>query len=315
MQGIITNVGCTNCSFLKVFNITAKYFKKLYDIDLLPSIFGHGKLNIGDCLFFLKYYNIIDDNLVVWCDTHFEGEVKHINKKFIVVTTSKWNAEQLARTDYILPRPVDEEFIVHDAKHDKYEFIVVGSEPVIELKNLKTLYSDTYVINNKAYFNRKRIRDTHNLLKQLNVRNKSLFITNVEGIYDMKATTLEESELHQKYASSRFLLTLSRSEGFYMPMAEAMCDGTPLVYIGGHAIDEYAVGIRIKARRQKGIMYFDGTEANWVYDEKDAIDAIKYAMGMGKEEYNDLSEKARAECNKFHTTNIVRVLYKLLDFK
>ena len=101
-------------------------------------------------------------------------------------------------------------------------------------------------------------------------------------------------ELKAKLLSeSRFLLWTSFVEGFGMPVLEAMVVGTVPIYTDVPAHNEFAVGIPIKPAGKIRSCCYGVRIVKYVIEKEDVKEAVVYALGMGKEEWEDLSWKCR----------------------
>jgi len=103
--------------------------------------------------------------------------------------------------------------------------------------------------------------------------------------------------LHRAY----FYLSLSKSEGFGMPLMEAMSVGVPAVYVNAYSYKEFAVGIQIHPYdvivEEAGSWRME----NYLIKDNDVREAIKEARecAIRKSCYEDLSAKALEKSKEF----------------
>jgi len=103
--------------------------------------------------------------------------------------------------------------------------------------------------------------------------------------------------LHRAY----FYLSLSKSEGFGMPLMEAMSIGVPAVYVNAYSYKEFAVGIPIDPYdvivEEAGSWRME----NYLIKDNDVREAIKEARecAIRKSCYEDLSAKALEKSKMF----------------
>ncbi|AZI76027.1 putative glycosyltransferase [Sulfolobus polyhedral virus 2] len=210
-----TNIysGCVNCSLNVVAQrlqyYLAKYYSKNYTIT-----------NSGDNVY---YYVIADINHalanafnanILWVDTAYMVDNMYVNPNLRynrIITTSQWNKrylEKYVKDVEIVNRGINEEIADRVAKERlerKYKFIVVATD---ERKN-------------------SNIADA--VLRELNMRDKALFICNFP-FCEIKTFTLSEYEIHKYYAKAQWLIWLSNAEGFGLPPVEAQSVGTGVIY-------------------------------------------------------------------------------------
>ena len=94
-------------------------------------------------------------------------------------------------------------------------------------------------------------------------------------------------------SESRFLLHIPYSGGFEMPVAEAMACGVVPIYSEIPCLKEYAVGVPVKTSGLTTVMTQDGLIYKYIIDYDDVVEAVKYALGLRKETYQDLSIKCK----------------------
>ena len=92
----------------------------------------------------------------------------------------------------------------------------------------------------------------------------------------------------QLLTQSKFLLWTSFVEGFGLPVLEAMAVGTIPIYTDVPAHNEFAVGIPIKPIDKITTFCYGVKVVKYLIDKKDIIEAIKYALGLSREEYTNL---------------------------
>jgi len=197
-------------------------------------------------------------------------------------TVSEFNREHyrslgIPVEDTVIPRPVNPVLFNYSTDYDncKFDIITIGKHCMCDRKNLR-MQRDIFLELNFRYC---IISDI------LMPRRDNLVQYEFGSVSDeLKAKLLSES---------RFLLWTSFAEGFGMPVLEAMTVGTVPIYTDVPAHNEFAVGIPIKpADRVKSCCY--GTRiVKYVIEKEDVKETVVYALGMGKEEWEDLSWKCR----------------------
>ncbi len=96
-------------------------------------------------------------------------------------------------------------------------------------------------------------------------------------------------------SESRFLVHIPFNGSFEMPVYEAMACGVVPIYTRIPCLEEYAVGVGVRVVEGDVVKTVDGEMRRYIVEEKDVVEALKYALGMKKEEYEDLSVKARVK--------------------
>ncbi|AOS58399.1 lipothrixviral glycosyltransferase [Sulfolobus islandicus filamentous virus 2] len=290
LREIITHVPCTNCGFYVIFNNVKQRFKKY---KLTQSLLSPSYFNITDAKSFVETYSCVykDKPMIVWIDTPYYVERGCNMRRAKVYVTSHYVKKLLngiIHVDGVLRPPFNQ--VVYDERGSnvkkEYLFTVLASEP-----------GDDTVI-------RKRVKYTLDILRQLNMRNSTLVISNV-GDFDMRSYTLDEREKYRLLHKSYFYLSLSKNEGFGLPLMEAMSVGTPAVYVNAFAFKEYAVGIPIDPYDVIVEETPYGKMDNYLIHDNDVRNALQEARECIKTScYDDLSVKALKRSKEFEISDI-----------
>ena len=125
-------------------------------------------------------------------------------------------------------------------------------------------------------------------------------VSNV-GDYDIPVFTLHVKDLYRLLHRSYFYVSLSKTEGFGLPLMEAMSVGVPAVYVNAYSYKEFAVGIPIDPYdvvvEEAGAWKME----NYLIKDNDVREAIKEAQECVKRKscYEDLSAKALEKSKEF----------------
>ena len=225
--------------------------------------------------------------MIVWIDTPFLVDNGCDMKKAKVYTTSEYVKgliKDITHVDGVLRPPYN---LVAEQERTagvekEYLFAVVGAEP----KGGKIV--------------RKRIEYTLNLLREMGLRSRTKVVSNV-GDYNVSIFTLHVKDYYRLLHRSYFYISLSKSEGFGMPLMEAMSVGVPAVYVNAYSYKEFAVGIPIDPYdvivEEAGSWRME----NYLIKDNDVREAIKEARecAIRKSCYEDLSAKALEKSKMF----------------
>ncbi|MEM2262157.1 MAG: hypothetical protein QXK24_06880 [Ignisphaera sp.] len=221
---------------------------------------------------------------IAWVDTALQIPSVSISNPARFYTCSFWDKNKLEKLGIrvygVVPRPVNPLIYRFKPSEKIYDFYVCGWYREPDRKNFRFV---DYV------------SQRHNV--------KIVGLTNYSGRFAERYDfgSLRENDKFDLIGKSRFCLFLSGSEGFGMPVLESMSMGVPVVYLDAPAHNEFAVGLKVKADRVERYKYWLGSYLAIVDiaipDVKSLDDEISYAMGMGRDEYDDLSvrciEKSR----------------------
>jgi hypothetical protein len=253
-------------------------------------------INMSETIYFyntFKYDHELEG--IVWVDTKFNANnLSHVEKEQFphakIFTTSKWNAELLQKSgnhvDGIIPRFVDVETArKYWNEPKKYYFIVIAS-------------TDKEV-------DHKHVHLSHELLKKLGVRERSILVANTSES-DYPVFSLTEDQKFKLLAQSHFYLALSGSEGFGLPPVEAMAVGTIPVYLNAHAFSEWLHGIPIRASEKREVVTSKLYMDLYTPDINDALEKMKYALSIKNDkEYKEMSNEIKKYATTtFHPSNI-----------
>ncbi len=110
--------------------------------------------------------------------------------------------------------------------------------------------------------------------------------------HDIKPHTLSTRDVIKLYSKARFVLWLSKAEGFGMPPIEACVMGVPTVYINAHASSEWCCGVPINKYSTRKV----GTILLHEVDIDAAVDAASRALEMSREEYLTIARLCMESC-------------------
>ena len=246
------------------------------------------------------YYNILIDEGVSsviykrraevwWTDTpamiptsrHNLGKILEENELFKKhYTVSEFNKQHYRELgipveDTVIPRPVNPILFRYTADYDscKFDIITIGRHDICDRKNLR-LQREVFLKLNFRYC---VISD--------------IWMPKRPNLVQFSFGSLTDEQKAQLLAQSRFLLWTSFVEGFGMPVLEAMAVGTIPIYSDVPAHNEFAVGVPIKPRDRMISFCYGVKVVKHVIDKSDVKETVKYALGMKKEEWTDLSSK------------------------
>jgi len=267
-------VPCENCSYYQV----ALY--EGYEVTHNPF---DADVCIDDPIRFLKRFRFVDDiNCVLWGDTvydawHYVGELRRYDN---FVVPSYWNYLMFHQID-LTPKAVIKRHIrpiFPDVKKDKL-FITLGESRFFDRKNLLLVDSIT---------------------RQFGVRNKTIIVGNL-GNPDYSTFSLTEEQKYTLYARAKFFLALSKSEGFGLPPIEAMAVGVVPIYLNAHGYKENLIGLPIEPI-ETDILCTDEDHCFkiWEFSKRELEYEIQHALTMSKDEYEDLSEKAKIKSKEYY---------------
>jgi len=286
LREIIVHVPCRECSFYYFFQNVKQRFKyyKLTQSLMSPTYF-----NITDAKLFLEALSRVyrDKPMILWLDTPYLVESGCNMKKAKVYVTSEYvkglighitHVDDVLRPPYNLVAEQERR-----ASVDKeYLFTIVGAEPT------------------KREIIRKRVGYTVNMLREMGLRRKIKVVSNV-GDYDIPVFTLHVRDLYRLLHRSYFYVSLSKTEGFGIPLMEAMSVGVPAVYVNAYSYKEFAVGIPIDPYdvivEEAGVWKME----NYLIRDNDVREALNEAKecAISKSCYEDLSAKALEKSKEF----------------
>ena len=218
-----------------------------------------------------------------------EEEEQLFKKHYTVSEFNKQHYKQLniPVEETIIPRPINPILFYYKTNYDNttYDIITIGKHCICDRKNLR-LQREVFLKLNFRYC---VISDA------LMPKRPNLTQFNFGSITDEQKARL--------LSKSKFLLWTSFAEGFGMPVLEAMAVGCVPIYTDVPAHNEFAIGIPIKPEDKIKSCCYGVRIIKYVINEKEVEEAVKYALGMKKEEWENLSircmEKATEMWNNF----------------
>ncbi len=199
-------------------------------------------------------------------------------------TISQWNVKHYRNLgipveDTIIPRPVNPILFNYRAEYDKCEF-------------------DIMTIGKHCMCDRKNLRMQRNIFLKLNFRYcivSDVFMPSRTNLTQYNFGTITDERKAELLSKSRFFLWTSFVEGFGMPPLEAMTVGCVPIYTDVPAHNEFCVGISIKPSGMFKSVCYGVRIVKYIIEEKEVEEAVKYALGMGREEWEDLSYKCMSK--------------------
>jgi hypothetical protein len=268
-------VPCEKCSYEEV----AKYEGYMITHNLFDA-----EVCIDDPVIFLQRIRGIKDdvNCVLWGDTVYNAMyyTDKLVKYEMFIVPSLWNYNMFSKIG-IIPLKILKRHIkpIYKAvKKDKL-FITLGES---------------------RYFDRKNLTLIDEITREFNIRNKTIIVGNI-GNPDYHTFSLTEEHKYELYARSKFFLALSKSEGFGIPPIEAMALGVVPIYLNAHGYKENLTGIPIDSIDEYTLCVDDSHCFRvWDLSKHELRYEIQHVLTMSKEEYEDLSEKAKIKAREYY---------------
>jgi len=271
-------------SFAYVGRILYQLILSLMDNDTpisnvtVTQTYINGALNIliDDAYLTVNIPKVSD---IAWIDTALVINTHRVTKQCIIYTCSERDKQQLERIGLkvsgVYPRPFNPlAYSIRNIPAPKeYDIFVCGwyREP-----------------------DRKNFFETKTIIDQLNLKCVSITNYPLKNRYDF--AKVDDYTKYMLMKKSKYILQLSGVEGFGLPPLEGMSVGVPSIFLDAPAINEFAVGFRIPVshwiEKPLPLLGFNSTCRYAKPNMREAIEIIKYAMGVSKEEYLDLSAKA-----------------------
>jgi len=283
LRELIVYVPCKeHCSFYYFFQNVKQRFR---NYKLTQSLLSPTYFNITDAKEFLETFSCIyqDKPMIVWVDTPYLVNYGCDMRKAKVYTTSEYVKRLIGHITHVdgVLRPPYNLIAEKERKapvKKEHLFVVIGAEP----KNGKVI--------------RKRVEYTANILREMGLRKYTKVVSNV-GDYDTPVFTLSTEDIYRLLHKSYFYISLSKTEGFGMPLMEAMSVGVPAVFVNAYSYKEFAVGIPIDPYD----IVIENEMENYLIKDNDVREAIKEAQECVKRKscYEDLSTKALEKSKEF----------------
>jgi glycosyltransferase involved in cell wall biosynthesis len=125
---------------------------------------------------------------------------------------------------------------------------------------------------------------------------------------------VSDEEKFRWISESRFLLHIPFGGSFEMPVAEAMACGVVPIYSEIPCLKEYAIGIPVKTSSLITVMTQDGLMYKYIIEYADVVEAVKYALGLNRETYLDLSVKCREKIKELDEVTYLKWKNILKEF-
>jgi glycosyltransferase involved in cell wall biosynthesis len=260
-------------------------FQKRFPCEISRSYReGYTNILIYDLFWSLKWNKRCD---IAWLDTPncLEQLKQPIRLGYIkprwkrLYVTCEWNRELAqnvgVHVDDVIYRFINPIAFTIQSREKKRDFSVIGANYPYDRKNLKLIAKvcDKLKLNMEA-------------------------LTNAPFIKRKLQHGVSDKEKFKWLSESKFILHIPFSGGFEMPVLEAMACGVVPVYSEIPCLKEYAIGIPVKTSGLTTVMTQDGLMYKYIIEYADVVEAVKYALGMKRETYLDLSEKCRLKAKQ-----------------
>ena len=177
----------------------------------------------------------------------------------------------------------------------------------------KTYYA---VIGYRDDSDRKNFRQLQVALERVPLNVKA--VTNVDGPWEkVEYGSLSEHEKYTFLANAKYLLWLSRGEGFGVPPIEAMSVGTPVIFSDVAAHNEFAVGLPVNSADRESFSARDQdgrpTHASLINtDMDDLCRVLRRSLTLREAEYEILRKECLRKVRRFRPEIAVEQLYRAI---
>jgi len=296
MNKVIVSKQCINCSFDVVATQFFEWIKTRSKDITMQKLGCNGDIEFIDVNLWWTQCRPIDDtespHSIIRGDSPYRY-IKDVEEKedHVLITTSNYNARlfsKLFKRVEVVPHPYDpnEMQVVDNVKEKKFDVITIGYNTKDDHKGLTIA--------------RKVAKEL-----KLNYVEVSNECQDTVGYTCYKFMSLNREEIYKLIAQSHFYLALSHTEGFGLPVLEAMIAGTVPIFVNGHAFKEYTEGISIPAYKKREDWYD--------YEYEDVVSVVKYALSMTTNEYKELSERVKEIARwRFDPGKIYEKIYNII---
>jgi len=182
------------------------------------------------------------------------------------------------------------------------------------LFNYKTDYNNTtfdiITIGRHCICDRKNLRLQRDVFLKLNFRYcviSDVWMPNRPNLVQYNFGSITDEQKAQLLSKSKFLLWTSSIEGFGLPPLEAMAVGCVPIYSDVPSHNEFTIGIPIKPIDKVTTFCYGVKIIKYIIDKKDVEEAVKYALGLKKEEYEDLQYKCMQRATEVYNDFINKI--------
>jgi len=283
------NIMCPKGSFGSL-NYLANIVKQIIGNNVIisgntPNDYKPNYLNllIDECISSIIYRRKAD---VWWTDTP------------AIIPTSRHNIQKILQEEKLFKK----HYTVSKFNYNHYKQLGVPAEETIIPRPINPILFNYYTDYNNTTFDiitigkmdscdRKNLAIQRDVVLSLDVKYcvvSNAWMPKRPNIVQYNFGSISDEFKAQLLTQSKFLLWTSFVEGFGLPVLEAMAVGTIPIYTDVPAHNEFAVGIPIKPIDKITTFCYGVKVVKYLIDKKDIIEAIKYALGLSREEYTNL---------------------------